>query len=102
MGFKIQYKAETGWLSVLNDTPEHTVRSRLTQVNIMGFKIQYKSESGRLSNTRSIPERMARSRLGKGITDKMKLGYDVGKKNETLYARYTYVKDDPLSSNGLI
>lgn len=63
----------------------------------MGFKVHYKDVTGNFFNSQDIPESTVRQRLGAGITDKMKLGYDVGKKNETRYTRYTYVKDDPLA-----
>ena len=62
----------------------------------MGFKVHYKDVTGNFSNGQDIPEYIARKRLGDGVVDKMKLNYDVGKKNETGYAKYTYTKDDPL------
>ena len=64
----------------------------------MGFKVHYKTVLGHFASGIDVSESVVRLRLGDGILDKMKLGYDVGKKNETKYARYTYVKDDPLAS----
>lgn len=64
----------------------------------MGFKKQVKTPDNILLMAVNVPESTVRQRLSDGVVDKMKLGYDVGKNNETTYAKYSYVRDDPLAA----